>query len=74
VGRCAADELSGRSRRYYLVEDFAASSYASWSEMAKQILIEEETHSDFGASFLAGQIEKLGLQVPRLRRNRYPFF
>ena len=118
---------------YFLVEDFAQSSYAPWSAMSKEILLEEEGHSEFGAQFLEAQIsklgrptvqralrkwwavalnmcgpsrsphnerylrlglkirsnderreafrraaepqiEKLGLEVPRLRRDRYPFF
>ena len=51
---------------YFLVEDFAQSSYAPWAEMSKRILIEEETHSDFGAHFMEAQVEKLG--QPRVQR------
>jgi len=58
---------------YFLVQDFAESSYAPWAEMAKGILIEEESHSDFGDHFLRAQIEKLGRSaVQRALRKWWP--
>jgi 1,2-phenylacetyl-CoA epoxidase catalytic subunit len=45
---------------YFLVEDFAQSSYAPWSALAREILEEEEGHPEFGLHFLEDQIEKFG--------------
>ena len=118
---------------YFLVEDFAQSSYAPWARMAEEILKDEEDHPDLGANCTLAiiqkegsarvqralhkwwrvalnmfgppttcnsntyirlglkirtnedrrqafrrscepRIQKLGLQVPVLRRERYPFF
>src|SRR5678816_4642075 len=45
---------------YFLVEDFAQSSYAPWCKVAHQILEEEVGHPEFGVHFLEEQIRKLG--------------
>ena len=48
------------SAAYLLVEDFAASSYAPWAQMAQHILKDEEDHPDFGCRCLRTQIEQRG--------------
>ncbi len=45
---------------YFLVEDFAQSSYAPWCKVAHEILEEEVGHPEFGVRFLAAQVERLG--------------
>jgi ring-1,2-phenylacetyl-CoA epoxidase subunit PaaA len=45
---------------YFLVEDFAQSSYAPWCKVAQEILEEEVGHPAFGVHFLEDQIRKLG--------------
>jgi len=45
---------------YFLVEDFAQSSYAPWCKVAHEILEEEVGHPEFGVHFLDEQIRKLG--------------
>jgi len=45
---------------YFLVEDFAQSSYAPWCKVAHEILEEEVGHPEFGVHFLEDQIRKLG--------------
>jgi len=58
---------------YFLVQDFAESSYAPWAKMSKDILIEEEGHAEFGAQFLQLQVEKLGRPaVQRALRKWWP--
>jgi len=47
---------------YFLVEDFAQSSYAPWCKVAHEILEEEVGHPEFGVRFLAEQVRRLGPQ------------
>jgi ring-1,2-phenylacetyl-CoA epoxidase subunit PaaA len=58
---------------YYLVEDFAQSSYAPWARMAQEILQEEATHSDFGADCVRKAIQRQGQpSVSRALRRWWP--
>ncbi len=45
---------------YFLVEDFAQSSYAPWCKVAHEILEEEVGHPEFGVRFLEEQVRRLG--------------
>jgi ring-1,2-phenylacetyl-CoA epoxidase subunit PaaA len=45
---------------YFLVEDFAQSSYAPWCKVSHEILEEEVGHPEFGVHFLEEQIRRLG--------------
>ncbi len=45
---------------YFLVEDFAQSSYAPWARMAEEILKDEEGHPDLGANCILAIIQKEG--------------
>jgi len=45
---------------YFLVEDFAQSSYAPWSRMAEEILKDEESHPDLGANCILAIIQREG--------------
>ena len=56
---------------YFLVEDFAKSSYAPWSRASIEILEEEVDHVDFGQKFLAGQIKKRGKQRCQKALNKW---
>jgi ring-1,2-phenylacetyl-CoA epoxidase subunit PaaA len=51
---------------YYMLEDYARSSYAPWARAVQASLAEEEHHADVGMEFVATQIEKLG--APPLQR------
>ena len=42
---------------YFLIEDYAQSSYAPWMQMSRQILSEEEGHVDFGSGRLRAMME-----------------
>lgn len=58
---------------YILVEDFAQSSYAPWSAVAREILTEEESHPLVGQTFIAHEIERLGrTRVQRSLRKWWP--
>jgi len=45
---------------YFMLEDYARSSYAPWAKAVQASLEEEEEHGDFGMEFLSGQMEKIG--------------
>jgi len=45
---------------YFLVEDFAQSSYAPWARMAEEILKDEEGHPDLGANCIRATIQQEG--------------
>jgi 1,2-phenylacetyl-CoA epoxidase catalytic subunit len=45
---------------YFIIEEFAESSYAPWAKLAKEILHEEEGHAEFGVQFLRDEIKKQG--------------
>jgi len=46
---------------YFLVEDFAQSSYAPWARMAEEILEDEQGHPNLGANCILASIRKEGL-------------
>ncbi len=56
---------------YYLVEDFAQSSYAPWKEMAEGILEEEQGHPEFGIRFLEEQIRRHGSAAVQKALNKW---
>lgn len=56
---------------YFLVEDFAQSSYASWAKMAQEILKDEEDHPDFGANCLRAMMRERGAAPVQRALNKW---
>jgi 1,2-phenylacetyl-CoA epoxidase catalytic subunit len=56
---------------YFLVEDFAQSSYAPRYQVAREILQEEEGHSDFGTACIRKQIQAYGLAPVQRVLNKW---
>ena len=56
---------------YVLVEDFAHSSYAPWSAMAREVLEEELGHPDLGSQFLRNEIAKRGPKRVQRSLNKW---
>lgn len=58
---------------YFLVEDFAQSSYAPWARLSQDILREEDEHRDFGWQRLRALIDERGSgTVQRALRKWWP--
>lgn len=56
---------------YFMLEDYAHSSYAPWAKAVQDSLEEEERHGDFGMEFLAGQIDKIGARPVQHALNKW---
>ena len=48
---------------FFMIEDYAHSSYAPWARMAQDILSDEEGHANFGMNCLRRTIEERGKPV-----------
>lgn len=51
---------------YFLLEDYARSSYAPWAKAVQETLEEETGHVNFGMEFLQVQMDKIG--EPKVQR------
>ncbi len=56
---------------YFMLEDYARSSYAPWAKAVQAGLDEEERHGDFGMEFLSGQMEKIGARPVQRALNKW---
>ena len=56
---------------YFLVEDFAQSSYAPWAKTAQEILKEEEGHPDFGSNCLQAMMQERGAAPVQRALNKW---
>lgn len=56
---------------YFMLEDYARSSYAPWAKAVQAGLEEEERHGDFGMEFLSGQMEKIGARPVQRALNKW---
>ena len=56
---------------YFMLEDYAKSSYAPWAKAVQDSLEEEERHGDFGTEFLASQIGKIGAAPVQRALNKW---
>lgn len=58
---------------YFMLEDYAESSYTPWAVLTRKTLAEEVEHSAAGQGFVAEQIEKLGrVRMQRALRKWWP--
>ncbi len=56
---------------YYMLEDYARSSYAPWARAVQASLAEEARHGDLGMEFLRTQVEKMGPQPLQRALNKW---
>jgi len=56
---------------FFMLEDYAYSSYTPWAKTVQASLEEEEEHGQFGMEFLSDQIENLGLPLVQKALNKW---
>ncbi|HSR56530.1 MAG TPA: ferritin-like fold-containing protein [Alphaproteobacteria bacterium] len=56
---------------YYMLEDYAQSSYAPWARAVQDSLAEEERHGDLGMDFLRTQMDKIGPEPLQRALNKW---
>jgi ring-1,2-phenylacetyl-CoA epoxidase subunit PaaA len=56
---------------YFMLEDYARSSYAPWARAVQAGLEEEEQHGEFGMEFLSVQMEKIGARPVQRALNKW---
>ncbi len=56
---------------YFMLEDYARSSYAPWAKAVHAGLEEEERHGDSGMEFVSGQMAKIGARPVQRALNKW---